>query len=164
MKKLIIYISLALFFCNCTTDRNVIKQYRTAYDYLLKLSDIPKDGLKVSDTIVFIELCNFYIELSDGNGMKMLFMLDSLDRERHFENYVFTELRNLPSNQLSRYNLFFSEFIDNLLLAEILESNNTSKTTYKQLVAFNQSMLYLFVFDKNKQKINNVYSKKIQYD
>ena len=164
MKKVIIWIQIPLIFYSCSVQQKVVKPYKTAYDYILKLPNMPKDGLKISDTIVFMELCVFFQELSDGNDKKMLFLLDSLDRERHFENYVFLELHNLPSNKLSRYNLFFSEFIDNLLLAEILVSNNTTNATYRQLATFNQSVLYLFVFDNKKREIKNVYSKKIEYD
>ena len=163
MNKLTIYILIAFSFCNCAMPKN-IKPYKIAYDYILKLPNIPEYGLKVSDTIVFIELSNFYQELSGGDHIKTLFMLDSLDKVRYFENYIFPELHNLPANQLSRHILFFSELIDNLLLLEILENNNSSNATYEQLSTFNQSTLYLFVFDKNKRNIRNVYSKNIQYD
>ena len=111
MKKIIFWILIPLIFYSCASQRKVIKPYKTAYDYLLKLPNMPKDGLKISDTIVFMELCIFYQELSDGNDKNMLFMLDSLDRERHFENYIFPELHNLPSTQLSRHNLFFLNFL-----------------------------------------------------
>lgn len=162
MNKLLIFITVILN-SNCTAQNNINVYYKSAYDYLKELPEINKNRLNISDTIVHIDISNFYEELSTGNNKEsMLIKLDSMDRNRNIGKYTLPELRNLPSDTTSIYTLFFSEIIDDKLLAEIVENKGLKKTSYERLTTFNKSKVFLFVFDG--KKISKVYCKKIQYD
>lgn len=162
MNKLFILI-IVLTFNKCSAQENDNRYYKGAYDYLISLPEIGNNGLKISDTIVHIDLINFYEELSEGNDRAMLYKLDSIDNENNNKNYYLQELNNLPSDTNSKYILFFSKIFKDILLAEIFENQGMKNTPYERLRAFNKSWVFLFKFDKN-CKICNVYRKKIEYD
>lgn len=161
MIKLLIF-KIILLLVSCIALDNDYMYYETAFNYLKKLPEIRNDGLKVSDSIVHIDISNFYEELSKDNSEVMLFKLDSLDRKRNTEKYILSDLHKLPSDSSSDYTLFFSEIIENKLLAEIVKDKGLKNASYKQLTAFSKSKIFLFVFDE--KKISEVYSKEIQYD
>jgi hypothetical protein len=161
MNKLLILI-IAVFFSGCMAQDNDSKYYKAAYDYLRELPEIQESGMIVSDTTVQIELSTFYEELSTGNAEATLFRLDSLDRTRGLKQSALSEFYNLLSDTTSEYTVFFSEIIDNKLLAEIVKNKGIKNASHERLTTFNKSKVFLFIF--NEQKLSKVYSKEIQYE
>lgn len=163
MNKFLILIVAITFNC-CSPQKDASLYYKTGYDYIASLPVIKDYGLIVSDRIVHIDMSNFYEELGDGGNEKTLLLkLDSLDSKRKNVNSILPELQGLPSDTSSKYTLFFSEIIDNILLAEVIENNGLKNASHERLTAFNKSMVYLIIFDK-KNQIKKVFKKEIQYD
>lgn len=162
MKNLLI-ILMVLIFNSCMGQKSINTYYETAYKYLYNLPDLKGNTMYLSDTIVHINLSIFFEELSEGNAKTVFLKLDSLDKARHTKNNFLPKLQNLTSDSTSKYTLFFSEIIDSVLLAEVVENKGLKNGNYEQLTAFNKSLIFLFLFD-NKKQINKVYRKEMQYD
>jgi hypothetical protein len=159
MNRLIIYFSI-VFIGSCQAQSN-IDYYKTAFEYIVKQEN---NGISLSDTIIPLALSTFYIEISNGNNSeKVLFGLDSVDNQRNFSRYKYSELNKISSNSGKDLKLYFSEVYKNMLIAELLPCKGGKDSNYDNLTSFNLSKQYLFIFDKDKTIIN-VYTKKIQYD
>lgn len=150
--------------CNIKTDESMDEYYNIAFNYIKDLPGLESECLYVSDTIIHLDLTNFWEDLSKGakNKRALLFKLDSIDNSRKVDNYSLPSLRNLNTQSDCNYTIFFSEVYKNILLAEVLNNKSNLKASHYQLTAFNKSKIYLLKF--NEKKIVKVYSKELQYD
>ena len=151
--------------CNTSINESMDEYYNTAFNYIKNLSELESKCLSVSDTIVHLDLTNFWEELSEEmeNKEALLFKLDSIDNSRKLNDYFMSSLRNLNAQSDCNYTLFFSEVYENILLAEALDNKGNLSANHYQLTAFNNSKIFLFKFNEKKE-IVRVYSKKLQYD
>lgn len=162
MKNLVILLVM-LSFNSCFAQKDVDIYYKTAFDYIVSLPEFKGNGLRVSDKLVHIDISNFYEELSEGNLEAMLFKLDSIDNERNMKKHVSPKLQDISSSKSAVHYLFFSEIIDNMLLAEVIENKGLKNPNYERLTSFNNSKVFLLIFNQNKE-LKKVYFKEIQYD
>ena len=151
--------------CNINTNERMDEHYSIAFNYIKGLPELESKCLYVSDTIVHLDLTNFWEELSKETENKeaLLFKLDSIDNSRKLDDYYMSSLRNLNEQSDCNYTLFFSEVYENILLAEVLDNKGNLNANHYQLTAFNNSKIFLFKFNEKKE-IVKVYSKELQYD
>ena len=143
-----------------------ILYYERIYQYIKDLPEIKSSCINVSDTIVHLELTNFWEELSEGKSKSKdaIFMkLDSIDNSRMFKNYALPQLKDFERVDSCKNVLFFSKVYKNMVLAELIDNRGELSNNHDVLTSFNKSDLYLFKFDSEK-KIEKVYSKQIEYD
>lgn len=162
MKKILYLLIVVLTACG--VQKNKEGMYSTGYNYILSLPEYKESGVLISPNIANIEISSFFSELSKGNELNTLLELDSIDNNREFVSKTITNIEKLPSNNKSKNVMFFSEVIDgNKLLVEILVRKEKEEIDYKSLTMFNNSIIFLFIYDNN-NNISNVYKKEIQHD
>lgn len=154
--------------CNNTRDTSIL-YYKAISEYIKELPAVKSSCVSVSDTIVHLELTNFWEELSKDTSKSndVLFMeLDSIDNSRFFENYAMPQLQSFnqkASGDSCEYTLFFSKVYNNMVMAELINNRGNMSNNHHLLTSFNKSRIFLFRFDLEK-KINKVYSKELEYD
>jgi len=166
MKRLALLLVISMVLSGCyNAYRNNI-YYKSAFNYIKELPDIKTNCLSVSDTLINLELCNFYEEISEIRNLKekdILFILDSIDNVMSLVKYHYPLLSKFNNSDSCTNTLFFSKLIDNMLLAEVINNRGDLSANHYKLTAFNKSTIFIFIFDSEK-RISKVFSKELQYD
>ena len=145
-------------------DRN---KYRKAVDYVCKIKKIKK--LNLSDSLVYISYSGLFDQFNKKynytNGVSSFDSLVNLDNSRYFKPIAhnFKFLNNACFNEKGSKTLYLSKVYDNLLAVEVLPNKNIKNLPYNKITLFNQSIVYIFEFDKN-DNIISVYQAQINYN
>jgi hypothetical protein len=157
-----------LFLCIFSIEKSNGQQkqiYKSAFIYLQKHNKAYQ--LHPADTLVKIEITDFYQELSREWGIKeerTIQILDSIGQVRICSQYGLLALKfgKLNTSHPVKY-VYFSEIFDHMLIAEVLSLTKNAKLSYRQQTQFKESKKYLFIIDK-RNKFKKVFEKLIQYN
>jgi hypothetical protein len=147
--------------CSCCLEQpDSLSQYGAAIEWVSH-SDVANEfmhardtnlSMVVSDSIVPLEMTSFFVELGRGmisQGKKALLdSLSHLDMSLQSDTTKMPDIGSLRSNTNGRFVLFFSKSFGNALIAELFY-NPHEYHSYKAVTRFNQSLMFLFEFDKS---------------
>jgi len=184
MKKHMMFLLFTLIIagtgCNHTSDSNQTRLYKKAFNYvkssvkaqifLKEQTDADIGCITVSDQVVFLEITSFFEhfagnkEMNNNTGSQLLDSLESIDRKRSFESYRDEKLKEMADCKKSNAILFFSKPFNGQLMAELFYNQKSDQSpSYSNVSRFNESLMFLFSFDKS-GSIEEVKTTKIIYD
>lgn len=164
MKFLLLLILIFIISACSAQEVNDLTKYKKAYNFIL--SELGESDVSVSDTVVYIEYSNFWEELKwnypNLEDMNLVNYLDSLDHARYFTGFYPEKVAaGFPNNENAGYVIFFSNSYDEFLMAELFQVEG--EVSYRDYTQFNDSIIYLFVFDRS-GRIVQVMKKKMTYN
>ena len=163
-------IFLTLFFCLfITTNKDIcdddLSKYQKAYNYIVRDSINMNKMIYVSNTVVYMDLVIFGNELrhKGENDISLYTRLYSIPSKENFYSDKLHKAFNSFNNSHQKI-LFFSHIVnDSILCAELFHhKGKLNEFKYERIAWQNESYLYLFIFDQNKN-IKNVHRKNMLY-
>ena|ERR1700759_216372 len=145
------------------------KGYLRALKYIVNSNK--QKNILVSDTLVPLHFATFSKDLDtfyiNQKHPKFYDLLDSVDQAKDTSERFCPVLKNKQSKHKGKTEIiYFSPVYDHMLIGEILERQYFKKwygLNHHAQAGFNQSMQYLFIFDK-KYNIQKIFKATIAYD
>ena len=176
MKRLLLFLVSIIFFLSSKSqeikDCDICK-YKTAFNYLIcdsiswEGSVVQLNNTFVSDSITSIDFVYFWNELKKENESdeECYSRISKLRENRKHKPIYSLSLSNIFHDKIDNpsFIVFFSKAEDNRLFCEVLPLNKHKILSYSQNTYFNESYIYMFVFQDN-DLMKKVTKKKIAYN
>lgn len=176
MKTFLLYLVFSILYLSSKSqdikDYDLCK-YKIAFNHLLcdsiswESSIVQLNNTYVSDSIASINIAFFSKELKKENetDREAFIRVSKLDEETIHKPIYSTSLSNIFQNRIDSptFIVFFSKVVDQILLCEVLPLNKYKTFSYNQNTYFNESYIFMFIFQDN-DIIKKVSKVKVAYN
>ena len=171
MKNILLIIVLSMFISFCKSNQILQKQNKnlTAFNYIRSIELYKNGGINVVDSLMYISQMVFFDDFNNNKkgveyNLKIIDSLERVDTKYQFKNEYSISLKNIRDDRVNtKYNLYFSKPINDVLSVEIIDNSGNKENTHAFLTMFGASVIYTFVFN-SENEIGEVNKKDIIYN